>query len=152
MIVTIAFDKATLLETIDRALDAHDLTTALRLARECYDRKYPFTAPQLLLLSVAFGANVDVVIGHDLEAKQLCYALWSKAIKQAARTERDEIAHAGIRLAEIYMEREERQLAWSALHKARPFVSFGSTSMHFNMAVDRYQVLFNKPDTDLWID
>ena len=152
MIVSIAFDKAALLETIDRALDAHDLDTALRVAHECYDGEYPFTTSQLLLLSVAFGANVAIVLGQDLEAKQLCYALWSKAITQSTRTDHDEIAHAGIRLAEIYLDRRESQLTWSALHKTKPFVSFGSTSLHYNMAVDRYAVVFDKPDTELWID
>lgn len=152
MIVSIAFDKAALLETINRALDAQDLNTALRVAHECYEAEYPFTTSQLLLLSVAFGANIAVVLGHDPEAKQLCYALWSKATTQATRTEYDEIAHAGIRLAEIYLNRRESQLTWSALHETKPFVSFGSTSLHYNMAVDKYVAAFDKPDTDLWID
>lgn len=139
-------------EHIDRALDVHNLGEALHLARTIYRPGQSYTTTQLLLLSAAFGANVNITPGVDLEQKKLCFTLWSQAVDQAKRTESEKLALAGIRLASIYISRKQKVLAHCSLHKARPFVSFGASSLAYNETVTAYVATFDQPDTDLWID
>lgn len=148
-VLMVNFNNGQLFEGLDRAIDMHDFSTALQLARQAYKDELTYTIPQLLLLCVGFGANVDAAIGKDVEEKKICLKLWSKATKQAKAQDVEVLALQGTRLGRIYVHRRQRILAHSSLNNAKPFVISGASTIYYYETVTMYMEAFNVSSTDL---
>ncbi len=146
------FQSRSMLKEIDRALERRHFDRALRLAHECYDENKAYKETDLLLLSITFSATVHWGAGLDLENKILAQKLWHQATKNMSSTVQTEAVNHGIRLAEIYLDRREKDLAHNSLRTVKKFVVYGPLSLRYNKAVDAYVELSGRSDSDLWIN
>lgn len=128
-----------LFQEVKRSLERRCVDRALEIAHDYYNAYNHFSHSELLLLSIAFSASDRSSAKLAVQDKMSAHLLWQKATSQMTPLHEIEAAKHGIWLAEIYLHRREIDLAWSALHAVKTYVTHGPVARRYSLAVDMYE-------------
>lgn len=141
-----------ILATIERFLDEQRFIEARLAALRCFERGYLLGKSHVMLLSTAIFAGLDVDQPHYRSESDLAGLLWHKATSLLPRRYHEDAVNHAVRLARIYLARDEYDHAMNCLLQSRRFALLnGATRLSHNLAVREYDALAPQPSRTLFV-
>ena len=145
--------KTTALQLVDDALTVRSLDSGRQIAEECLHRGYIFNRTEQVLLCIAVFAASETRYATRYHSEPTPIdELWEEATSNLPAKDHDVVAGYLIRLADIYLERDQLERAWNALFAAEQYVESRASRLQFNAALERYQALKQPPRLGTVID